>query len=79
MKIIAIGGFDKSGMPVDWFFNMESSKEKPALDMNPKRPELIFGVGPLELSMDGSFTVKVGGVEIVEWTEKRRVAAGEKK
>ena len=75
MRIVTIGGFDNRGMPIGWNFDMEANKENAALDLlPPENPESVFGFGGIELSLDGSFTVKVGGIEIVEWTEKRKKA-----
>lgn len=69
MKIVTIGDFDEKGMPTGWWFDMEGSGA--TIDM-PGSDSL--GVGALNLALNDSYVVTVGGVEMVEWTQKRREA-----
>jgi len=57
MKIVKIGTFDRDGVPTGWHIDIKSTSEK----------GYVLGVGNI-----GPGIVDVNGVEIVEWTEKRK-------
>jgi len=62
MKIVKIGKFDENGSPTGWHFDVEFQ----------------HGSGKYCLGLDtyGPGSVDVNGVEIVEWTERRKNAMG---
>ena len=61
MKILKIGIFSKDGAPTGWAF--DGTGDKPG-----------YALG-LDLLFPGS--VDVNGIEIVEWTEARKLASKE--
>ena len=72
-KIVKIGSWDKKGMPVGW--EIDIARTEPGtlpisdiLSVTGNIPA-VMGLGPAD-----NPTVSVGGVEIVEWTELRKMA-----
>ena len=63
MKIIKIGTWDARGIPMGWHFDLEGG---------PLFTEENEKIPCMELELDGR--VKIGGIEIVEWSEARRAA-----
>jgi hypothetical protein len=59
MRILKIGTFDANGMPTGWHLDMNGGTAK----------EYCLGIDTL---FHGS--VDVNGVEVVEWTEARKMA-----
>jgi len=58
MKIVKIGTFDHNGCPTGWH-----------IDMN----DIPDGVYALGVDVIGPGIVDVNGIEIVEWTNKRKI------
>lgn len=66
-KIVVIGEFDSKGMPTGWTFDLNECDEVVNVAVDLKDDGALLG-------LYDDYVVKVGGVEIVEWTENRRIA-----
>ena len=74
MKIVKIGGFNKTGALVGWHFDLENEPGYCAIACvkNPLTPH-CFGILGEDI-IDPNCLVTVNGIEIVEWTEMRKKA-----
>jgi hypothetical protein len=72
MKIVKIGEFDKSGCPINWHLDMEGAEPGSYAATNDK--STCHCLGLLGDTTSPDCPVTVNGVEIVEWTEKRKAA-----
>ncbi len=72
MKIVKIGGFNETGCPTGWHFDLEYAG---SAVQQYKAESLPYCLG-IDILFPGA--VDVGGIEMVEWTQKRKDAIEQK-